>query len=154
MTEEQKLKFKFAEEWLRHPNNAFAAAQVITGNDAGLSWQLTSELSQDSEVLAFKEKLLQERGEDAFLPSSAALCHQILDRAATCQLNTDFVQLIRLIADIRGFIQKPGITINNTQTTNKVMLIPMRVGSDGKAIDSVEWERQLTQQQMGLIGNG
>lgn len=154
MTDEQRLKLQFAEEWLRNPSNVFAAALAATRNNPQLALQIADAWTFDDEVLAMKKQLVKENGEEAFLPSPTSMVHDILDRARDCFDNDHYVKLVRLAADIRGMIQKPGVTINNSVTTNKVMVIPVRVGNDGNTIDSHEWERQLIQQQTGLFANG
>lgn len=148
----QLLKRAFAEAWLRNPSNAFAAALEVTGNDPVASTQLANSWVGDSEVKAFKNELITEYGEEYFLPSKTSMVHDILDRARKCQHDEDYVKLMKLAADMRGFIEKPGVTVNNntTFTTNKVMQIPVFVNNAGQPIDDHEWEQQLIANQERL----
>lgn len=153
MTEEE-LKYQFAEEWLRNPDNPFQAALNITNGNGQLSLKIADSWIRDPEVKAMKKQLIAKYGEDHFLPSQTSMLFDILNRARNCPMDEDYVKLMRLAADIRGMIQKPGVTINNNVTTNKVMVVPIRVGNDGQTVDSHEWERQLISQQQTLTANG
>lgn len=154
MTDEQELKLQFAEAWLRNPSNAFLAAKLIAGEDPHMAMQMANAWVRDPEVAEMKKQLIAEYGEESFLPSKASMIHDILDRARNCPHNDDYVKLMRLMSDMRGWIEKPGLTVNNNVTTNKVMVVPIRVGTDGATIDSHEWEKQLIEQQTSLISNG
>ena len=144
---ERELKTRFAKAWLKNPNDPFGAVVVATNGNTLAACQLVNVLSQDPEVHAIKEQLLEEFGEAAFLPTESELLHDILHRARNCTNDDDYTKLIRLVADIRGMIQKPGVTINNTVTTNKVMVIPSRATEK-------DWEKGLLEQQRGLLTNG
>lgn len=148
----QLLKKAFAESWLRNPTNAFAAALEVTNNDPVAATQIANSWVGDQEVREFKEALIAEYGEEYFLPSKASMLHDILDRARRCPHADDYAKLMKLAADMRGFIEKPGVTVNNntTYTTNKVMQIPVFVNNAGQPIDDHEWERQLIANQERL----
>lgn len=151
---ETEIKTKFAEAWLRSPDNAYAAALKVCKGDSLLALRMSQAWVNDLEVDQIKEELVARHGEDYFLPSRASMIHDILGRAKVCGFDDDYVKLMRLAADMRGFVEKPGVTITNNVTTNKVMVVPMRVGSNGQSIDSYEWERQLVEQQNTLISHG
>lgn len=150
MTDEQLLKLKFADAWLRNPNNAYAAALRVTKNDPFLATQICSDWLFDDEVEAFKKALIEEHGEEHFLPTKSELLHDIYDRARSCFVDDSYAKLMKLAAEMRGMIEKPGLTINNNTTNNRVMLIPMGKLNDNGTVDSDHWEQTAIEQQSGL----
>lgn len=152
MTNEQRLKLAFAEAWLRNPKNAYAAAMQVTRNDCFTALQIADNWIWDSEVLQFKEALLDEHGEEHFLPSKFEMIRDVLDRADRCLNDDSYVKHMKLAADMRGFIEKPGVTINNnTQTNNRVMLIPVGQLNDDGTVNALDWEKKAIQQQQDLV---
>lgn len=151
MTDEQRLKRKFAEAWLRNPTNAYAAALSVTKNDTFLAIRLADAWVWDDEVVAIKEELIAEHGEEHFLPTKCQMVRQVLERAKYAS-EDGFHKMMKLAADMRGFIEKPGLTINNnTQTNNRVMLIPMGKMTEQGTVDMDSWEQSAIEQQQSLI---
>jgi hypothetical protein len=149
---ESILKKAFAEAWLHNPTNAFAAALEITGNDPAAALEISSAWSHDPEVKRLKAELIEQHGQEAFLPTKHEILHDIYSRARTCPHNDDYVKMMRLAADMRGQIEKPGITINNNNsvTTNKVMQVPVFINNTGYPVDDDEWEQRLIENQEAL----
>lgn len=148
MTPEQQLKMAFAEAWLRNPRNAYAAALTLTGKDTFAAMQIADKWVLDAEVKHFKEQLIDEHGEEHFLPSKSEMIRDVLYRAESSPVDDSYVKLMKLAADMRGFIEKPGLTINNnTQTNNRVMVVPVGRLNDDGTIDSHEWEQRAVEQQ-------
>lgn len=145
----QRLKLAFAEAWLFEPRNAFGAALKITKGNSQAALAISSNWIHDDEVLAMKAALIVERGEEAFLPSKAEMVHEVIHRARETTYNDEFAKLMKLAADMRGFIEKPGVTVNNNTsvTTNKIMAIPMFVNAQGQKLTDDEWENSLIEQQ-------
>lgn len=149
MTPEQELKKAFAKALLFNPNNPFQAAKSVTEGDVQAAMGLSTHLVYDKEVLEFKKELIEERGADAFLPTKADMFSEVWRRANNTEDNDQFVKLAHLACDIRGFKEAPArVIVNNTNneiSVNKVLVIPMREGSDAN------WEKQLMAQQQALI---
>jgi hypothetical protein len=152
MTPEQQLKLAFAEAWLRNPRNAYAAALTITKKDTFAAMQIADKWVWDDDVAKFKAELIDEYGEEHFLPTKCEMIRDVLDRAETAYLDDSYVKLMKLAADMRGFIEKPGLTINNnTQTNNRVMIVPVGKLNDDGTVDAQDWERKAIEQQQALI---
>jgi hypothetical protein len=151
MTDEQKLKLIFAEAWLRNPSNAYQAALKVTKNDPFAASKICDTLLFDDEVEEFKKLLIEEHGEDHFLPTKCEMVREVYDRARTCVADDSYAKLMKLAADMRGFIEKPGINItNNTQTNNRVMIVPVGKMTDQGTIDVEDWEKTAIEQQQSL----
>ena len=150
MTDEQKLKMKVAEAWLRNPNNMFAAALEVTKNDSFAAMRICDAWVFDDELKQMKEALLEEHGEEHFLPTKFEMFRDVYDRARGTYDDDSYAKLMKLAADMRGFIEKPGVTINNTQTNNRVMLIPVGKLNDNGTVDSDYWEQSAIEQQRAL----
>ena len=150
MTKEQIAKKLYAEALLKNPNDVYKAALSCTRNDYPAALKIVEQWTYDDEVLDFKDQLLAERGHESFLPSKEQMLEDILLRAKTCIDNDQYVKLMKLAADMRGMIEKPGLTINNTVTTNKVMNIPIYLNQQGSPIIDAEWEKKAIAQQESL----
>lgn len=149
---EQELKRKFAERCLFNPNNKFVAALECTNGNQQLAMKMLETWLYDPEVKQYEVELLAERGEDAFLPTKAQLVNRLMGRLENPGCDDEsFVKMMRLTADMLGMIEKPGVTVNNNITTNKVMNIPVFMTSNGKPASMDEWEQQLIEQQQTLI---
>lgn len=148
---EQKLKKAFAYEWLKRPHNPFLAAQECTLNEMSVALEIATNWIYDIEVREYKRQLLEEHGEEHFLPSKATLLHGIYHRAETCEFNDDYVKLMRLGADMRGHIEKgAGVVVNNNSlTVNKVMQVPVLM-NNGQTATIDAWESALMAQQEKL----
>lgn len=146
VTTEAGRKKLFAYELLINPEESFKAALVVFGDDTAKALQVSSAWPNDPEVKQYIEELKEELGEEYFLPSkadSAMIAYNIAnDQKVPAE---DRLKALRLYADIRGFIEKQGTTVNNNiLTSNKVMVVKDH-GSDD------EWENKIAQQQAQLI---
>jgi len=151
MTAEQQLKLKFAEAWLRNPNNAFAAALSIAKNNSFIAMKMVDNWIFDDEVENFKSQLLDEYGEEHFLPSKSQMVREIYDRATASIDDDSYGRLMKLAAEMRGMIEKPGLTINNNhQTNNRVMVIPVGRLMENGQVDADDWEHTAITQQQAL----
>ena len=139
---EQELKKKFAYELLRNPSNPFAAA-----NELAVSMEqrahIVAKWTLDPIVQGYKDELLDEHGPRHFLPSREEAARLVWDRAQSSKPD-DFVKLMKLYGDYMGFIEKPGVTVNNTTNVqHNVMHVPMAASED-------EWEARAIAQQESL----
>lgn len=150
MTNEQQLKKAFAYEWLKEPSNAYAAALVVTQRDTFAAMQIVNNWCYDTEVIEFKRQLNEEHGEEHFLPSKFQMVRDLIDRARTNPF-ADFEKSYKLAADILGFIEKPGVTINNGVTNNKVMVVPVGRLNENGTINEDVWESNAISQQQATI---
>ncbi len=148
LTPDQTAKKLFAEAWLKHPDDPYKAALACSFNDHQIAQNIFQTWTSDREVEDFKRQLLAERGHESFLPSKEQMLEDIMTRAKHCADNDQYAKLMKLAADMRGMIEKPGVTINNHQTVNKVMNIPMFMNKDDEPFTDAQWEtKALTQQE-------
>ena len=151
MTDEQLIKKAFAYEWLKDPKNAYKAALSVTQNDTFSAMQMVTKWSHDPEVIQFKKDLMLEYGEEHFMPSRYELVHDVLENARRDPF-ADVPKSYKLIADMLGYIEKPGITINNTSTTNnKVMVIPATQLNDNGTTNLDAWQQNAISQQDEIV---
>lgn len=153
MTPEQEIKLEFAQAWLRQPDNAYAAALTLV-EDRFQAFRMAEILAKDPEVKEIKKQLIDEYGEEHFLPTKSDMVRQIFQRA---QFATEdgFVKMFTLIANMRGFIEKQApVTINNTQTNNRIMVVPMANLNDNGSVDANHWEKLAISQQTALTQQG
>lgn len=141
------LKKAFAAALLYHPNEPFkAGAKVFPGNHtraltAAQVWV------GDPEVLQFQVDLLEEFGEDNFLPNKVMLARRIFELGENERASIpERLAAFRLYADVRGFIEKAALIQNNNVTLNqnRVMVVKDH-GTDD------DWEVKVAAQQSKLI---
>ncbi len=138
-------KQAFAEALLRCPGNPYQAAMSIC-NSSQRAVQIAEEWLHDPEVAEYKKELIEKYGEEYFLPTKAEMIHKIYARGIAAARDDDFFKGMKLIAEMRGMIEKPGVTVNNNVTTNKVMVIPSNNSDE-------EWEQRLVEQQKKLTSS-
>lgn len=140
-------KRAFALAWLRQPDDAFKAACEIWPNDTQKALKASSFWVRDPEVIAERERLLDEHGEEAFLPSKHDLAREIW-KLTQDGLREDRIKAMKLYAEVRGFIEKPqtNVNVDNSKTTHNVMLVAMPASIE-------EWQQKAVAQQKQLVSN-
>lgn len=141
-------KEQFAELSLREPD-AFKVALVIYPNDTGRALRIANEWPNDPQVKEIRQSFVdaEEDGETAFLPSKADASRLAWNIARDAdKMTEDRLKALKLYAEIRGFIEKPQVTVNNTQ--NNVSMRVLVVKDHGS---NDEWENKLRSQQKKLI---
>lgn len=113
----------------------------------GIQLQLSRQLPHDPEVLDELERLREEAGDLAGLPTKGETARLVLNAATAAKDGGDaegFEKLMKLYCSIVGYIEKPGtnVAVNNNSTTN--VLVVTNNGSDD------EWEKKAGQQQSRL----
>lgn len=143
-----EMKRAFAQEYLKNQTteHAFAVACSLFADDTGMALKASTRWPNDPEVKKYMTEAVEELGDLHFLPTKAELAREAYKMATDPKVPTDErLKAMRLYGDIRGFIDKQGININNTVlTTNKVMLVK----DHG---DDTQWEAKLAAQQSQLI---
>ena len=151
---ETQLKWKLAEALLRNPTNPFKAALTVTLGDNVAALTILDSWQNTPEIHKMKQILVEEQGEDAFLPSAAAMTWDVLNRAERCFDDGEYCKLMSLAVDMRGMNQTknaPSVVVNNTQTNNKIMHVPVMVNNAGSELSIDEWEAGLIDQQQRLV---
>lgn len=137
-------KAQFAELLLRNPQ-AFEVALVLYPNDTSKALRVATEWPNDPQVKTLQQSLLD--GEEDFLPTkrdAAMLAFAIAKDES--KFAEDRLKALRLYAEIRGFIEKPQIAVNNNNVTqvNKVLILKDHGTNE-------QWESTLRSQQKKLI---
>lgn len=136
----------FAEALLKNPGDPFKVALSVIP-DTGEALRAAQEWPADFEVIAFQKELTAERGgEGAFLPTDVEAARLAFDIASGAKsASQEQINALELYGKIRGFIQKPGVSLTqNNVTVNKVMVVRDHGPPD-------EWEAKARRQQEVLI---
>lgn len=150
---EQALKLKFAEALLRY-TDPYKAALKVTYNNTQAALAILSRWHYSAEIAQLQEQLKEEFGEEHFLPSEVELQKEMIDRARSAPDDSDYAKIMALVLDSRGMTSKakasPSVVINNNQTNNKIMQVPVMVNALGAPASDEEWEASLIDQQQRL----
>jgi len=136
------LKLRFAEGFLRTKNAANTAMDLIA--DTGQALRAARMLPHDPVVLAEMDRLKEEVGEEGFLPNRAQIAREIYDRAKLCGDPEGYERLMKLYANVRGFIEKPGATINVDNSVKNVMYVKDHGTDEEWAAKAAIQQRNLT----------
>lgn len=140
---EQKRKFAIA--LLKNPNNTFACAKEVFGDDSGAALQVHTVWPRDGTVLDFQQEYVETHGGLSVLPEKDKFARDVYDLAQGEKDPDIRLRAFKLYGDIMGYIEKPGTQVNiQNNTTNKVMKI-----IDHGNVD--EWAAKLDVQQSRLV---
>lgn len=142
METEDERKTAFAIQLLKNPDNPFKAALAIEAN-TGEALKMAHFWVNDEFVLEEKARILGECGAKSFLPTKDEYAKAVYSLAETASFVDDKLKAFRLYGDIMGFIEKPGVSINNNVVSNRVMVVNSNGSND-------EWEQKLLKQQQAL----
>lgn len=150
MTNDVELKERFAAELLKTPENAFGAACRIFGMDTQTALRVSVEWVLDIVVLRKQAALLEEYGEEYYLPSQVELARKVWGLAIDDKADRkDKREAYKLYAEIRGWLKTGGggVTVNNNVlNANRVMMLK-DFGTDDN------WEETAKKSQMKLVSN-
>jgi len=142
-------KFEYAISLLRHPEDPFKAALSVWPNDTATALSASKDLPNDPDVKTMCDELVMENGQAAFLPTKEDLARAVWQRANKTLDPEVAFKGYKLYADIRGFIDKAGTTINNnTLVDNRSVMVYKDHGTDE------EWAAKALAQQSKLIEDG
>lgn len=141
------LKEQFAELSLREPD-PFKVALVLFPNDTGRALRIANEWPSDPAVRTFRQSFVdaEEEGESAFLPTKAEAARLAWNLARDSERDGETRhKFLKLYAEMRGFIEKPQVAVNNTVNNTVRVLVVKDHGSDE------DWRTALKAQQKRLI---
>lgn len=141
---ENVLKERFAEAFLKTPNDAFGAACRVFGADTIRALAAAQQWPLDTHVLQTQAALLDQWGEDHFLPSRAELARRVWQVGEMATDERNKLAAFKLYAEVRNFVAKDQINIQNNVTNNRVMVMK-DFGTDEN------WEKAAAKQQSKLI---
>lgn len=143
---DEELKTAFAEQLLKHSEDAFKAAQCVFPDDMGLALRITHEWVHDPFVIAEQARLIEELGESHFLPTKEHYAREVYATAQTIRDPDSKHKFYKLYGEIMGFIEKPSTNINtnvNNNVANRIMVVRESASND-------DWEKALLKQQEEL----
>ena len=144
---EKEEKQKFAALLLHNPNNPYEVAQSLYADDIMRSLFVARNWVTDQLVLDTQKTLIEDFGEEHFLPSKADAARTIWDRAQKCNDDSEFAKLMRLYADVCGHIKQNEVNIDARSMTiaPKIMILPAQ-----EHVEESVWEKGLKEQQRKL----
>lgn len=104
---EQEDKKAFAIAWLKQSDPFKAAVSVFGPTQAGKCLKIADEWPNDPFVIQYYNELLEEKGEEAFLPTKAAVARKVMETAEGFIHVDNKLKAFRLYAEIMGYITKP-----------------------------------------------
>lgn len=146
------LKREFAYALLKNPSSCLDAALAVFPFDTSTALKVSDIWPNDPMVVRYQHEILQQEGEEQFLPSKTEFLTKIWDRINQPNPITDndeFVKLATLYGKARGFIEEKGTqaTSINIGESAKVMIVT-NAGTDD------EWQaKAIANQQKLLNGN-
>lgn len=116
-------KRDFAAALLRSPHDTFTAARSVFPDNMQTALFIMQCWVNDPYVKTCQQELLDEFGEEYFLPTAAELAHAIYDTAVRSQDKKNKIDAFRLYAEVRGFIAKPTtLNVNNSVAVTQNVL--------------------------------
>lgn len=140
---EIELKQEFAVALLRWPDDPVRAAKSVVGEDVQRAVQMSIRWVRDPVVVAHKTEMLEEHGAEAFTMTKAELINKLAVISDEARDSKDKIAALRQIAEIRGFVEKPGTKVEINNAPQRVMI----VRDTG---DDAAWEKKLQAQQARL----
>jgi hypothetical protein len=145
---------RYAYEHLKTPSDSLGAARRAFGGDAHrcedevTANQVARLWPTNQYVLQFEKELLDEYGEEHFLPTKADVAKQLYAIGIDAEIAVeDRVKALREYANIRGFIEKPAsVNVNTGSVNNRVMVVKDHGSND-------DWEAKAAKQQTKLIAS-
>lgn len=145
---------RYAYEHLRTPSDSLGAVRRAMGGDNTkcedeiTAKQVAPLWPTNPYVLQFKRELLEEYGEEHFLPTKADVVKQLYAMGIDPAIDVkDRVAALKECALVRGFIEKPASVNVNTGNTNNRVMVVADYGSDE------DWETRALHQQTKLINS-
>jgi hypothetical protein len=143
---DESLRKKFAAACMRFPDNAYQAACVISPTNFGIAAWIMHNWMGDPVVEREMLRLKAEDDSDGlnFLPGKAQAAKAIWDKAQSCNDPETFGKLMKLYAEYRGFIEKPGASSVVVNVPQPRVMIVKDHGTDE------EWAAKVAEQQARL----
>lgn len=145
-------KRSYAYSLLKNPEDSFKAALEIFPLDKSAAIKISNIWPNDPDVVMFMREILDQRGEDEFLPSKNDLLKKVWDQLENKYLEpSDFVKLADQYAKLRDFypeVKKDTSSINIVGDCAKVMVIT-------SAQSDADWEeKSRALHNKNLLHNG
>lgn len=152
MNEETVLHYKreYAFALLKSPDDNLKAASEVFPQDPGVALKISNIWTNDNQVIFFQKEILEQYGEDEFLPTKNDFLKKVWDRMNKTNDDSDFVKLSDIYAKTRGFYPEINKNKNdnnfNFNGSAKVMILTS-AGSDD------DWEKKALEQQTKLLNS-
>lgn len=140
--DELDLKTRFVRSWLTYGDPWQAACDTFPSpSHGGERYVAHHEWTVASDVLAIRDAMLEEFGDDAFQPTKAQIGRELLRRARQIEDPAAIVPLMRLYGEHRSFIGNKDAP--SSVHVNNVFMIPERV--ERKEAEVAERQRKLVE---------
>jgi hypothetical protein len=148
MTENDQKK-AFAIALLSDPKDPFACAQSVFGDNVGRALEIQNIWPKDLKVKEYQAEYIKANGAEVGLPTKENYAQDVYNLAKDKGIDDEVrLKFYKLYGDIRGFIEKPGMTVNtNTNIDNRKVIVVKDHGTDE------EWETKLRAQQKKLVAD-
>jgi hypothetical protein len=110
------LKLQFAKLLLRRPKEPLRVAKEMFPDDNNRAMNVGLTWPNDPVVREAQTELL-ESDDESFLPTKAQWALSVWEKAHSDVEPDDFMKLMKLYAEGRGFIQKQSISVDNSTKT-------------------------------------
>ena len=148
-TDEEILakKERFAELMLRE-NEPFKVALILYPDDTGRALEVAHTWPRDAQVIELQKSLTSAEDEITFLPTKSDAARLAWNMARDeARFTEDRLKALKLYAEIRGFIEKPQVSVQNNVQNNSIQHHVMVVRDHGS---DEEWSEKLRNQQKRL----
>ena len=139
MTEPEQ-KILFAKLFLKMDDPFKAALQIFPDNTPK-ALEVSHMWPREPEVIAIKNGILDGIDEMELLPTKAEFCRDLIGKLKTVEFVDDYTKLATLYANVRGFIEKPGTSVNIQN--NQMAVVP-----DTSQVESVEDAERLYKEML------
>ena len=139
-------KRRFAELLVKNQDSPTMAALALFPDDEEMFAEAAANWIHDPEVIkAYEEAKQANKTNDDDLLTKSQLAREVEKRLQAAEKPTEYTQLARLYAELRGFIEKPQPSTNVNVAIPKAIEIPVYGNSE-------DWEKTAQKQQRGLVG--
>lgn len=148
--DEENLKKRFAEELCYSLANPMAAASRVFG-DFPQNYTVNAWIAHNwpnDPIVAAEVRRRYAEDPDAYATPRELVAARLLDWADSPTLTPDEkIKALKLYADMRGYIAKPGLVANIVNDNRRVLVVPSHGSED-------DWEKRAIAQQAKLIAAG
>ena len=139
-------KRAFAFKLLQNPTKPIEAAKAVFPGDMATACTVSVAWVNDPEIIELQQKLLEEYGEEHFLPSKADVGRELYKIGTQYAAdNKDKIKALETFSRLMGYLGESSTNINNfMSTSNRVMMVP-----ENQTIDS--WAHKAKDNQASLI---
>lgn len=144
-TEQERAAFVLA--YLRDPQNPHGIAMQLFGQRPLFGQHVGTQWPREDWFKEACDKLIEEYGEEYFLPSKAQIARELYNAARSNAWDTEAqLKYYKLYCEVMDYVKGgAGVTVNQTNNTQTNVMLVRDVGSDE------DWEEKTAAQQAKLV---